>query len=168
MLYASPARVLSTVATTLEQSVLPALDDRDARGQLWAAIGLLDNLAATSEQGTRALVEELLEVRALIAAAPAALPDASNASGPRADAGGPSAPDARRTLTIDAGRGIEPELAAAHADLNGLLAAAARTPERSEDVDAWLERCRALLTARNAEQVEGMRPTRYASAVRGD
>ncbi len=46
MQFADDAQILAAVTRVLEHVVAPALPAGDAKGQLWAAIGLLDNLAA--------------------------------------------------------------------------------------------------------------------------
>jgi len=45
MRYLTPSELLAGIAVTLKESVLPDCESRQATGQLWAAIGLIENLA---------------------------------------------------------------------------------------------------------------------------
>jgi hypothetical protein len=45
MRYLTPAELLDAVAVVLREDVVPECGDRFAVGQLWAAIGILENLA---------------------------------------------------------------------------------------------------------------------------
>lgn len=49
MRYSEPGDLLSAVSEVLRHVVLPDCSSRTARGQLWAAIGILDNLATRTE-----------------------------------------------------------------------------------------------------------------------
>lgn len=147
MLYVRSDRILAIVTQVLEERVMPAVGDRDARGQLWAAIGLLDNLAG-ADQDSATLTQQLLELRRLIKEAPLEL-----------------------TVTPATSSGeleLEDQIAVEHGRLNKLLEAAARIDERTPALDSWLEKCRAVLSADNTARAARMRSTRYGSAVRGD
>jgi hypothetical protein len=54
----SPKALLDGVVRALQEQVLPHVDSRTARGQLWAAIDVLRNLAGRVEISTAAFEEE--------------------------------------------------------------------------------------------------------------
>jgi hypothetical protein len=54
----SPQTLLEGVVRTLHDQVLPQLESRPARGQLWAAIDVLRNLGGRIEPAVAALQEE--------------------------------------------------------------------------------------------------------------
>ena len=56
MRYLTPAELLEAVSATLRNVVMPDCTSRTAVGQLWAAIGILDNLAAQVDE-TAAIAE---------------------------------------------------------------------------------------------------------------
>jgi hypothetical protein len=58
MRYLLPAELLEAVAATLREEVIPACASRPVAGQLWAAIGILENLASRVEENVEAAEAE--------------------------------------------------------------------------------------------------------------
>ena len=62
MRYLTPQDLLETIATTLEQTVLPRSENSEARGQILAASGLLRNLATRVVEDPDAVSAELRQL----------------------------------------------------------------------------------------------------------
>lgn len=58
MRYVPPAELLEQVATALRETVLPTCTDRYAAGQLWAAVGILENLATRVDEAAELVAPE--------------------------------------------------------------------------------------------------------------
>lgn len=108
----APDTLIAGVVRALQEQVLPHVSSRTARGQLWAAIDVLRNLAARIEPAVAPLEEEAQSaetaLRALASQAPRALAttlDASLAALPARPAGVRVA--ALRTLLRDAFESID-------------------------------------------------------------
>jgi hypothetical protein len=68
MRYLAPAELLEAVAAALREVVLPDCASRHVAGQLWAAIGILDNLAATAGDSQAGVDAERMKLMSWLAA----------------------------------------------------------------------------------------------------
>ncbi|RIL05563.1 MAG: hypothetical protein DCC71_09840, partial [Proteobacteria bacterium] len=75
-----PKSLIDGVARTLQEQVLPHVDSRTARGQLWAAIDVLRNLAARVEPLASAFADEAQSAQAALGALAARARDAGHAA----------------------------------------------------------------------------------------
>lgn len=72
----SPQALIDGVARSLHEQVLPHVDSRPARGQLWAVIDVLRNLSGRVEFAIAPLEEEALSAASVLATLVARLRDA--------------------------------------------------------------------------------------------
>lgn len=74
----APQTLLEGVVRTLHEQVIPHVESRTARGQLWAAIDVLRNLGGRIEAAIAPLEEEALSAGAALATLAARLRDAGD------------------------------------------------------------------------------------------
>lgn len=93
MRYLAPAELLEAVAATLREEVIPDCASRRVAGQLWAAIGILENLATRVEENAAAANAERYALQEWLAGwEPDALADGrGRPAGDSAAAGDPAA-----------------------------------------------------------------------------
>lgn len=140
---AEPGALLELVVRELEDTVLPAVDDRSARSMLWIIIGLLDNLATRVVEDPALAAGRATPIREVLDDLPAALERVHASAEGHADDDRLRLVEALRRL-----RALEPQT----------------WGEAEED---WLARCRDAAAARTAAELERMRSTRYGRSLGG-
>jgi hypothetical protein len=119
----SPQILIDGVARTLHEQVLPHVESRTARGQLWAVIDVLRNLGGRVESAIAPLEEEARSAANVLATLAARLRDAGHAALATAiDARVAAAPATPASAHCDA---LRAALATAFAELDALPAATA-------------------------------------------
>jgi hypothetical protein len=102
----APKTLLDGVVRALQEQVLPHLESRTARGQLWAAIDVLRNLAGRVEPSAAAFEEESRSLAAALSAlAQRARESAASALSERIESGlasAPAAPPGDRVVALRA------------------------------------------------------------------
>jgi hypothetical protein len=114
----SPQALIDGVARSLHEQVLPHVESRTARGQLWAVIDVLRNLGGRVEFAIAPLEEEARSTAGVLATLVARLRDAGHAAPAAAiEAHVAAAPAAPASAHADA---LREALVAAFAELDAL------------------------------------------------